>query len=69
MNSSGERIQEIESQLSDLPTLEEYETIEVFAEEIRKRIGENCLDIPLEEKRKILELLHAQVWIGHDFTV
>lgn len=69
LKSIGEQLQEIENELSNLPTPEEYETVEKFAEQIRQRIGEEGWDIQPQEKRRVLELLHTKVWIGLDYTV
>lgn len=69
LKSIGEQLQEIENELSNLPTPEEYETVEKFAEQIRQRIGGEGWDIQPQEKRRVLELLHTKVWIGLDYTV
>ena len=59
---------EIESLLELLASVEvppEYETIKAFADEVRDQLeGED--DLTPQDKRKILELLHVQVFIPDD---
>lgn len=68
MQSVAERMQEIESQLSELPTREELESLEHFAGEVRMRLASQDWQPTDENKRKVLEMLHVQVFVGLDYT-
>jgi hypothetical protein len=64
-NAAG-KLQEIEAQLSNLPTLEEYESLERFAEQIKERLtGAEWQPTPAN-KRRVLELLHLRVYLSYD---
>jgi hypothetical protein len=53
--NAAAKLQEIESQLSNLSSLEEYESLERFAKEIKKRLtGKECQLTPAN-KRCVLE--------------
>jgi hypothetical protein len=64
----AERTQEIESRISDLPTREELESLERFAEEIRRKLTSQDWQPTNENKRKVLEMLHVQVYVGLDYS-
>ena len=66
LKSIGDRIQELEGQLANIPTQDEFASLELFAQEIRKRITSDEWQPTPENKRRILELLHAHVTIGLD---
>ena len=57
-------IEEIEKGLANIPTPQGLETLEVFTSEIRGKI-ENTDPTP-EQKRKLLDMLHAKVIISLD---
>ena len=62
------KLQEIEAQLSNLPTLEEYENLERFAEQIKERlIGEDWQSTPIN-KHRIFELLNLKVYMDFSGT-
>jgi len=61
-------MEKLQVELANLPTPADLETLEIFAEKIRARLNGNYEPTP-EEKRKILQLLHAKVWIGNDGRV
>jgi site-specific DNA recombinase len=64
-NAAG-KLQEIEAQLSNLPTLDEYESLERFAEQIKERLtGAEWQPTPAN-KRRVLELLHLRVYLSYD---
>jgi hypothetical protein len=63
----AERVQEIESRISDLPTQEELESLERF-EEIRIKLTSQDWQPTDENKRKVLEMLNIQVYVGLDYS-
>ncbi|TDA63904.1 MAG: hypothetical protein D9V45_12925 [Chloroflexi bacterium] len=66
LKTAKERLSEVESQLSDIPTPEEYANLDRFAEEIKRRItGPDWQPTPAN-KRRIMELLHARVILDGD---
>jgi len=66
--NASSRLQEIEAQLSNLPSLEEYESLERFAEEIKERLtGAEWQPTPAN-KRRVLELLHVRVMLNYNGT-
>jgi site-specific DNA recombinase len=57
------KLQEVESQLSNLPSPQEYESLERFAEELKEVLaGEELQSTPIY-KRRIFELLHLKVYV------
>ena len=60
-NGLGERVREIEAELSNLPTPEEFESLEQFAIEVKERLTSDHWQPSLRNKRQILELLHVRV--------
>jgi site-specific DNA recombinase len=69
LKSVGDQIQAIDAQLSDLPTPEEYDNLEKFAEDVKARIDNEDWEPTQEIKRRILELLHVKVLVSKDRTV
>lgn len=64
-NAAG-KLQETEAQLSNLPSLEEYESLERFAEQIKERLtGAEWQPTPAN-KRRVLELLHIRVNLSYN---
>ncbi len=62
------KLQEIDTQLSNLPSLKEYESLERFSEEIKERlIGSDWQPTPAN-KRRVLELLHVRIMLNYDGT-
>ncbi len=61
-------LDQLKEELQNLPTIADLETLEIFAKKIRNRLDGNYDPTP-EEKRKILDLLHAKIWIGNDGRV
>jgi len=61
-------MEKLQIELTNLPTLADLETLEIFAAKIRGRLNGNYEPAPVE-KRKVLELLHAKVWISYDGMV
>lgn len=59
------KLKKADEQLSNLPSLDEYENIEKFSSEIKKQLSDSEWKPTPENKRKILELLHVQVWINN----
>jgi len=60
------RLQEVEEQLSDIPTPQEYTSLETFAAELKERLtGTDWKPTPAN-MRKVLELLHIQIMIGSE---
>lgn len=64
-----ERIREIEARFANLPTAEEFETLERFAEEIRERLISDEWEPTLANKRRILQLLHVEVLVDIDRNI
>jgi predicted nucleic acid-binding Zn-ribbon protein len=65
LKDASSRLQEIEAQLSNLPSLEEYESLERFSEEIKARLtGVEWQPTPAN-KRRVLELLHLRVYLSY----
>jgi site-specific DNA recombinase len=60
----NQQIETLAGQLQDLPTPEEFETLEGFAQEVREELLQNGDDFSPEFKRRIFELLHLTVWIN-----
>jgi hypothetical protein len=60
------RIQDIEKNISSLPTPEELESLENFANEIRATLLEDEMDFTPDEKKHILDLLQIKVYINRD---
>jgi hypothetical protein len=60
-----QEIYSIEEQLSMIELPPEYETMEIFAREIRDQLQE-ATKITEKDKRKIMELLHVKVFIAGD---
>lgn len=68
MKNASEKLQEIEMQLSNLPSPEEYKSLEHFAEEIKERLtGQEWQPTPAN-KRRVLELLHVRVMLNYNGT-
>lgn len=66
LKNAASKLQEIEAQLSNLPSLEEYESLERFAEEIKERLtGKEWQPTPAN-KRRVLELLHLRVYLAYN---
>jgi site-specific DNA recombinase len=63
--NTDDEIQAMEEQLSAFELPPEYETIELFAREIREQL-ETAGSLKPQDKRKILELLHVKVFIAED---
>jgi len=62
------KLQEIEAQLSNLPTLEEYESLERFAEQIKERLtGDDWQSTPIN-KHRIFELLNLKIYMDFSGT-
>lgn len=53
----------VQAELDKIPTPAELETLEVFATTIRQQFDANQ-DLTLQDKRAILDLLHARVLIN-----
>ena len=65
LKNAASRLKEVEAQLSTLPSLEEYESLERFAEKIKERLtGAEWQPTPAN-KRRVLELLHTRVYINY----
>jgi len=61
LKNAAAKLQEIEAQLSSLPTLEEYEIPERFAEQIKERLtGDDWQSTPIN-KHRISELLNLKI--------
>ena len=58
-------IVELEGELTRIPTLAEFETLETFSTEIGKTLGSD-FDFAKEEKKKVLEALNIRAMIGID---
>jgi hypothetical protein len=56
----------LEGQLANLPTREDFASLKAFDQEIRERITSNDWEPAPENRRRILELLHARVVVGTD---
>jgi hypothetical protein len=68
IKTASTKLQEIEAQLSNLPTMEEYESLERFSEEIKERLtGKGWQPTPAN-KRRVLELLHLRVYLSYNGT-
>jgi site-specific DNA recombinase len=66
LKDASNRLQEVEAQLSNLPSLEEYESLERFAEEIKERLtGAEWQPTPAN-KRRVLELLHVRIYLNYN---
>lgn len=61
LRDAEERLQQVTTDLSEIPTPEEYETLERFAVELRGRITSEDWNPTPENIRYILELLHVQI--------
>ena len=60
-----DQVSEIEADLAALPTPADLETFTNFTAEIRQYINGN-VNPPLNERRRLLELLNVKVWINED---
>lgn len=69
LRSIENQIDKVKAELSKLPTREEYADLERFAEDIRRRLDGDGWTPSIENKRKILELLHIKVWISVDYQI
>jgi site-specific DNA recombinase len=68
LQNAAAKLQEVEAQLSNLPTLEEYESLECFAEQIKERLtGEDWQPTPIN-KRRIFELLNLKIYVDFNGT-
>jgi len=63
LKTAKERLSEVESQLANIPTPEEYANLDRFAEEIKNRITRPDWQPTPANKRRIMELLHARVML------
>ena len=62
------KLQEREAKLSNLPTLEEYESLERFAEQIKERLtGDDWQSTPIN-KHRIFELLNLKIYMDFSGT-
>lgn len=64
LRNASSKLKEIEAQLSNLPSLEEYESLERFSEEIKTRLTSPEWQLTPANKRRILELLHIRVLVN-----
>jgi site-specific DNA recombinase len=69
LRNVDDRIRDLEQQLSKLPTRQEFETLERFAEEVRRRIDSPNWQLSFERQRHILEMLHIKVWVSFDYQI
>lgn len=60
------RLREVDAQLSNIPTIDEYAHLEKFAEEIKLRITNPDWQPTPENKKRILDLLHIRVMLDVD---
>jgi len=63
-NAAG-KLQEIEANLSELPTLEEYESLECFAMQIKELLTGADWQTTPANNRRVLELLHIRVFLDY----
>lgn len=63
LKTAKERLTEVESQLANIPTPEEYANLGRFAEEIKRRVTSAEWQPTPVNKRRIMELLHARVML------
>jgi hypothetical protein len=66
VSSAKADIEEIEKELAKIPLPEEFEALEKFAIEVRRRIANPGWEPTQEAKRRILELLHVKVRIDEN---
>lgn len=66
LKTAKERLTEVESELANIPTPEEYANLDRFAEEIKRRITNPEWQPTPANKRRIMELLHARVLLDGD---
>jgi site-specific DNA recombinase len=63
LKDAAGRLHDAEAQLSNLPTLEEYESLERFAEQLKERLSGPEWQPTPANKRRVLELLHTRVYL------
>ena len=63
-----DEIKEIEPQATDLPTPNQLEELESFAEKIRGKLANENWEPTPESKRHLLQMLHVKVFISKDGT-
>ena len=63
------RIEELVGQIGNIPTPAEFEDLETFSREVCNELAQAGDDLPPEDKRRILELLHVIVWVTKEGSV
>jgi site-specific DNA recombinase len=63
-----DEISKLEGELSNLPTPEEFASLERFAGKVRERITSDDWKPTKKNKRRVLEMLHAKVLISKEGT-
>ena len=62
------KIEENQPQMTDLPTQDQFEEMEQFAENIRRKVASEDWESSPESKRRLLQMLHVKVFIAKDGT-
>lgn len=63
-----DKILEIQPQTTDLPTPNQFEEVEKFAEKIRNKVANENWEPTPESKQRLLQMLHVKVIISKDGT-
>jgi hypothetical protein len=63
-----DKIKEIQPQTTDLPTANQFEELERFAEKIRNKVSNENWGPTPESKRRLLQMLHVKVFLSKDGT-